>query len=115
MSAKEDLESIIKNEAFSKYGNLLNKSIQCLVSDIEDKLHYAFETSKGFNGKIGVFLFSCRETINLLKNIGYASEDSPISAWDGKYVAELTQKAKEMYQKLKQEGFYKSSNIGSQT
>lgn len=111
MSAKRELEELIKKEIFNDYHALVAGSLQHLVLEVAENLHYSFETSRGFNGKDRSFLFSSKETINLFQNIGYAIKESSLSKWENKYAAELTPRAKEIYQKLKEEGNFKSSHI----
>ncbi|MDO8509497.1 MAG: hypothetical protein Q7S27_07515 [Nanoarchaeota archaeon] len=110
MSAKEELEDLIKKEIFKDYHALIEDPLKSLVSNVADRLHYAFETSTGFNGVNGSFIFSSREMVALFHNIGYTNGETPVK-FGKEYCAMLTPKAREMYDKLISEGFYKTSNI----
>ena len=111
MGAREDLENLIKGEIFKDHHVSMNDSAKNLTSEIADELHYAFETSKGLNGKDGTFLFSSKETIAYFQNIGYIDKKSPIEQFHGRYAGELNQKAREMYGSLNKEGNYSTSNL----
>jgi|SRR3989344_1483268 len=111
MSAKGELEELIKKEIFNDYHALIADPLKSLVLKVAENLHYSFETSRGFNGRNGSFLFLSKEILDLFHNIGYAVKESPIPKWGKYYVGELTPEAKEMYQKLKEESNFKSSYI----
>ena len=112
MKAIMELEDLISSQVKVSGNKLKDIGTYQLRDIVVEKLMYGYENSLEYNGRKGSFYDFSPILIELLLGMKYITPESPLGKWEGdSEMCEFTEEAKSMYQRLKEEGYYKKSSV----